>query len=552
MHTITKLSLDNDLDLMLAHKRSMQVAEFGGVGLVNQTSFATAVSEVSRLVLEKGTNPSIQLGFSSSPRGNSVFAKITDNFITQIDSENPNFQYAKRLVHSFSIDADVITLLFDLPGNYRISKDMITKGRKLFEELPPVTPYEQAKQLNVQLQQMADSLSASEKKYQTLADNLPLMMFTLDSEGQLLYANGGFRNFAGLSEQDILTTNWIKWIIATSGGLSRAELSNKLSEGNAFSLETAISKPGEREKVWHLLSMTPGEIVDGKQKQWSGFLVNVHAQKVMAQTLRDNEELRQIKIKLEERQKELDSTISDLNKSNQELEKFAYVASHDLQEPARKMVVLSDILLQKTGAMLPPESSNILVRIKSASERMLSIIRDLLDYSRLTTGQQVEMEEMTFSDVILSVKETLDAQIRESEAEIQLESSFSFVANRHLIILLFQNLISNSIKFTKQDQKPVVSVGIHQLPESDNKEHGLPEGQSWVCFRVKDNGIGFEEKYLDKIFQMFQRLHNQDQFKGTGIGLAICKRIVEIHSGIMAVKSEIDKGSVFSVYLPVR
>lgn len=548
MHTITKLSLDNDLDLILAHKRSMQVAELGGVGLVNQTSFATAVSEISRLVLDKGKNPCIYLGFSQGQTGNRVFAKIVDDFITELDAENPNLNYAKRLVQAFNIDTDIITLFCDLPVGSRISKDMINRGRKLFEELPPVTPYEQAKQLNVQLQQMADRLAESEQKYQTLTDSLPLMMFTINKSGQFLYANGGFKNFAGLSEEVTRETNFLKWLSANSSNLSKTDLASKLDIGNPFSLETAITDSKSGEERWHLLSMTPS---DTKEDQWSGFLVDIHAQKVIAQTLRDNEELRQTKLILEERQKELDATIIDLNKSNQELEKFAYVASHDLQEPARKMVVLSDIMLQKASEVLPAESTNILVRIKSASERMLSVIRDLLDYSRLTTDQEIVMEEMEFSDVIFSVKENLESQIRETHAEIKLENSIPFLANRHLIILLLQNLVSNSIKFTREDQKPIVSINIQQISESEKQEHDLPNDHSWIRLQVRDNGIGFEVKYLEKIFQMFQRLHNQDQFKGTGIGLAICKRIVEIHKGVIVVKSEIDKGSAFSVYLPM-
>ncbi|MCF0073007.1 ATP-binding protein [Dyadobacter sp. CY261] len=552
MHLITKLNLDNDLDLMLAHKRSMQVAEYGGVGLVHQTSFATAVSEVCRLMLDKGTMPHLFLGFLKNQSGrNSVCARVVDESISAVEPDNPNLTYARRLVSGFFVEAEAITLLCDLPVAIRLSREIILRGQKLFEELPAVTPYEEAKRLNVQLQEMATRLRESERKYQVLTDAVPLMMFTLDQEGQLLFANEGFRQFAGTALQPGKVLNWINWLSECESSVAAGEIRDRLKAKEEFSIEACIKRKADGTRLWHLLSMTPTESAVTSSVEWSGFLVNIQAQKLVEATLRDNAELKYTKQVLEKRQMELDATIADLNRSNQELARFAYVASHDLQEPARKMIVFSEMMLGRFQHLLPAEGINFLTRIKAASERMVAVIRDLLDYSRISAGEQVEMELVVFSEIIQHIEEHFDEQISESGAEIRQMGNAFLQGNKRLLTLLFQNLVGNGLKFVGAGVKPVISVNIRtlakdeQLPECD-------ERTEWVRVDVTDNGIGFDEQYFDKIFQMFQRLHTQEQFKGTGIGLAICKRIIEMHQGHIRVKSQVNGGSVFSIYLPYR
>lgn len=552
MHLITKLNLDNDLDLMLAHKRSMQVAEFGGVGLVHQTSFATAVSEVCRLMLDKGTLPHLSLGFVKNHLGrNSVCARIVDDSVGAVEPDNPNLVYARRLVNGFAMEAESITLLTDLPAAIRLSREIIARGQKLFEELPAVTPYEEAKRLNVQLQEMAARLRESERKYQVLTDTVPLMMFTLDQHCELLFANEGFRQFAGTALQPGRPLNWISWLTDCESSISADAMRGLLEAVTEFSVEACIRRKSDGARLWHLLSMTPLENPATGTVEWSGFLVNIQAQKVVEETLRDNAELKYTKQVLEKRQTELDATIADLNRSNQELARFAYVASHDLQEPARKMIVFSEMVITRFHHLLPAEGINFLTRIKMASERMVAVIRDLLDYSRISTGQEVEMEMVDFTEITQHIEEHFDRQISEKGARITQTGDAFLQGNKRLLILLFQNIVGNALKFVAEGVKPVIALDVCTL----TREALLPECDErlgWVRVDVTDNGIGFDEQYLDRIFQMFQRLHTHEQFKGTGIGLAICKRILEMHQGHIKVKSQVGHGSVFSIYLPYK
>ncbi|SDG21247.1 hypothetical protein SAMN04487996_11681 [Dyadobacter soli] len=553
MHIITKFNLDNDLDLMLAHKRSMQVAEYGGVGLVHQTSFATAVSEVCRLILETGIQPCIQLGFSKSKSGrNSLFAQIVDSAIPQLDANSPSLVYAGRLVSALTLAEDSITLQHELPSAMRLSREMITKGQQLFDELPPVTPYERAKHLNVQLQEMAVRLSESERRYQLLTDSLPLMMFTVDAQGRFLFANEGLTNFAGLSKEQVLEANWFSWVAGRSPVVEERVLRKQFALGAPFSREIELTDREMIEKIWFLLSMTPVRNGEADILEWSGFLVSIHAQKRVEQALRDNAELKRAQLALEKRQHELDLMIQDLNRSNEELARFAYVASHDLQEPARKMIVFSEMLTRRFQHLLPPEGTNLLSRIQGASHRMVAVIRDLLDYSRLSADQQVEKEMIDFSELITQVTELLEEQIASSGASITIERGGIVLGNKRLLTLLFQNLIANSVKFITEGTTPAVLLRIEEPTARQLQVMGLAPQLSWTRIDVTDNGIGFDELFLDKIFQMFQRLHTQDRYRGTGIGLAICKRIVEMHHGRIGVKSAVNEGSTFSVYLPAN
>ncbi|TLV00423.1 PAS domain-containing sensor histidine kinase [Dyadobacter luticola] len=548
MYILTKLTLSNDLDLMLAHKRSMQVADYGGIGIIQQTSFATAVSEVCRLMLDKESRPCMYLGVLKSKTGRScVYARITDPRVTSINIQNPNLVYARKLVHGFTVEDDAITLICEMPTTVRLSKELIANGQKLFEELPAVTPYEEAKRLNDQLQEMANRLGESEKKYQVLTDSLPLMMFTVRSDGQMLFANEGFMHFAGTRAFEQL--NWLTWLADRQSGISISRILEKMKTGEAFSLEISL-KQSLDENRWHLLSMNPIENPLTGQVDWSGFLVNIHAQKLVEETLRDNEELRHIRLALETRQKELDLTVANLNRSNQELAKFAYVASHDLQEPARKMVVFSDMLLSKYHDSLPADGAGILKRIKTGSERMVAVIRDLLDYSKISIDRHIEIEPVQLTQIVQQAREQLEAQIADSGAEVRLDNDLTFMGNKQLLALLFQNLIGNAIKFVEKDIRPEIVISAQQVRLSELKGVNLDPNWAWTSISVTDNGIGFDERFLERIFEMFQRLHSQDQYKGTGIGLAICKRIAEMHRGQLIARSKVSKGSVFTIYLP--
>lgn len=231
-----------------------------------------------------------------------------------------------------------------------------------------------------------------------------------------------------------------------------------------------------------------------------------------------------------------------LEQSNQELESFAYIVSHDLQEPLRKIQAFGERLLKKEASRLSEQGKDYLERMLNAGERMQRLIEDLLRFSRITTRRQ-PYEKLTLAGVMKEVLADLEWQIEQRRAVVEVEGEqLSFDASRHQMHQLFLNLLGNALKFQKEDIPPHIRVRAEAYYEEDGKE--------WVKIEVADNGIGFDAQFADKIFVIFRRLHHTHE--GTGIGLAICKKIVEQHGGRIEAHSHEGEGSVFTVYLPAK
>lgn len=240
----------------------------------------------------------------------------------------------------------------------------------------------------------------------------------------------------------------------------------------------------------------------------------------------------------------------ELKRSNQELEQFAYVASHDLQEPLRKIRAFGDRLQTKYADKLEETGVDYVNRMQNAAERMQVLINDLLTFSRVSRKDQ-EFEKHDLNVLLEEVLEDLETKISETGAKIKYNKLPAIKCNYQEMQRLFQNLIGNSLKFQKPDEPPVISIKAEELRASDVKEDFPVSGNNhYVRISFKDNGIGFNEKYEDRIFNIFQRLHGRSAYKGTGIGLAICRKIVANHEGFITAKGEENKGAEFIIVLP--
>jgi len=239
-----------------------------------------------------------------------------------------------------------------------------------------------------------------------------------------------------------------------------------------------------------------------------------------------------------------------LERSNRELQDFASVASHDLQEPLRKIEAFSERLAAKCTDALGEEGLLYLERMQSAAGRMRLLINDLLSYSRVTTKAS-PFSPVDLSKIVEDVVSDLQVAVDDANAVVEVGELPTIDADPLQIQLLIQNLISNALKFAQPEQAPHVRIGARILDLSNSQSAaGLPTSQ--VCeVVVADNGIGFEMKYLERIFNVFQRLHGKDDYPGTGIGLATCRKIAERHNGIITARSELGQGSTFIVRLPV-
>lgn len=245
--------------------------------------------------------------------------------------------------------------------------------------------------------------------------------------------------------------------------------------------------------------------------------------------------------KVAQRTKELTLYADELSRSNRELEDFAFVASHDLQEPLRKIRAFGDRLQTNYAQLLDEKGADYINRMRNAAERMSNLINDLLEFSRISTRGKPFIK-VPLQEVVASTLEDLEISIEESQAKIVIDTLPEINADPSQMHHLFINLISNAIKFSRAGVKPVVEIRYSQEKTT---------AAQWHIITVKDNGIGFEQEFADKIFLPFQRLHARTAYKGTGIGLAICRRIVERHGGHISAASELGKGTLFKIEIPV-
>jgi signal transduction histidine kinase len=248
---------------------------------------------------------------------------------------------------------------------------------------------------------------------------------------------------------------------------------------------------------------------------------------------------------IHELNKQLLKNIEKLESSNKELDQFAFIASHDLQEPLRKIRTFSSHLLARYNDKLDDEGRMYMLKMQSACERMQNLITDILTFSKISVSKDARIIT-NMNHLLEEVVSDLDMQIQEKNAQITIEQLPEIAVYPGLIKPLFHNLFSNSLKYCKKNTPPVIHVSA-KIESSSGTNN-----QSYCRIQVKDNGVGFEQKYAEQIFTMFKRLHGNSEYAGTGIGLAICKKIAEEHQGFISAFGTPDAGATFTLSLPYR
>lgn len=293
-----------------------------------------------------------------------------------------------------------------------------------------------------------------------------------------------------------------------------------------------------KEKLWGLLIVHQCS----SPRQWSSFETELLSQ------LAD-----QIGIALAQAQLLEQETLQrvELARSNAELQEFANVASHDLQEPLRKIVAFGDRLKTKYGESLPPQGCDYLERMQNAAQRMQSLIDDLLTLSRITTKAQ-PFVPVDLTQVVQEVLSDLEVCIERVRGEVDVGELPTIQADPLQMRQLLQNLIGNALKFHQPSESPIVRIHSQLVKVDEQQSTGSSETPTLCQIWVEDNGIGFDENYKERIFGAFQRLHTRSEYEGTGMGLAICRKIVERHNGKITAKSILGQGSMFIVTLPFQ
>lgn len=241
--------------------------------------------------------------------------------------------------------------------------------------------------------------------------------------------------------------------------------------------------------------------------------------------------------------------ISRLESANKELDNFAYMASHDLQEPLRKIRIFCDRLDTKYREILDEDGKNNVDKIQRACERMQDLIKDILTFSKLTLDRE-SFENSDLNAILNDVLIEMEGHFAEKQAKVIVEKLPSMYVYPGLIRPLFQNLISNALKYSKKDEKPLIKIR-SELTVTTNGTLKNNKQNKYCRIIIEDNGIGFDQEYSEQIFGMFKRLHPKTEYEGTGIGLAICKKIVEEHNGFIIAQSKVNEGSTFIISLPM-
>ncbi len=299
-----------------------------------------------------------------------------------------------------------------------------------------------------------------------------------------------------------------------------------------------------------------GELIDGLNEM----LAQIQARDAELEQGRQylehrvQERTKELQLEIAERkqtEERLKATALRLERSNRELQDFAYVASHDLQEPLRKVQAFGDRLKAACSKALGAEGSDYLDRMQAAAKRMQTLIDDLLAFSRVTTKAN-PFEPVDLNRIAQEVLSDLEVRIQQSGGQVELGELPAIDADPLQMRQLFQNLLGNALKFHQEGRLPVVKVRGQAVNQPARESAANGQVEEFCQITVEDNGIGFNEKYLDRIFILFQRLHGRSAYEGTGIGLAICRKIADRHGGSITAKSTPGEGSTFVVTLPLK
>ncbi len=389
------------------------------------------------------------------------------------------------------------------------------------------TDITELKRRESELMRLTDEVGTQNLRFDTALRNMIQGLCMFDAEQRLIVCNSRYLEMYGFSPTVVKPGITLKEIMEYS-----ISLGNYTKEERDKALAARPTHAAMREQATLLQKLKDGRVIA-----------------VMHQPMPDGGSVATYEdvTDRENTEKALRDYATKLERSNNELQAFAYVASHDLQEPLRKIEAFGDRLKAKCTDTLDKDAILYLDRMQNASGRMRALINDLLGYSRITTKAN-PFVPVDLAALAREVFSDLEIRIEETKAKVEVEGLPTIDADPTQMRQLLQNLISNALKFQGEAETPHVAVTGRMLSE----EEAGDTSEEMCEIRVQDNGIGFDEKYLDRIFAIFQRLHGRSEYEGTGIGLATCQKIVERHRGSITATSAPGKGATFIIRLPIK
>jgi PAS domain S-box-containing protein len=398
----------------------------------------------------------------------------------------------------------------------------------------------------------AQAARKSDEQFKVVANLVPLIIWTSDENGLVTFLNHKWEEITGKPVADGLGNQWLSVGHPEDRKNIETAWGKALSERKVFEAKFRMANAQGAYMVGYI-NAQPRFDSAGAFIGYTGIIQDISIQEQIKSSLEKmvlerTEDLRKKNIDLQIAEKSLKSKNEELEKINDELSSFAHVASHDLQEPLRKIQTLIDRVILSDGANLSPKGKEFMNRVQLASGRMRGLIQDILAYSK-TNRNDGKIEPVDFNELLQDVLSEFEVKLEETNAKIQNLGLPTLHVVRFQFHQLFLNLISNALKFCKPGRSPVIQFAASVVSGND-----IPDGNEtgdFVHLTIRDNGIGFEAEYAERIFEIFNRLHNKREIEGTGLGLAICKKIVERHGGKMTAEGIMDEGAVFHIYLPI-
>ncbi len=507
-------------------------------------------NEVLEIALQSAKLGTYELNIKSGKANFSLLCKEifgfeTDKNVTIEDVRNSTHPDDKEITRSYMLEALANKQNYD--AEYRIiTADKSTRwisisGKGVYDAEGNVKKLIGVIENITNRKRSEDELNISVQKFRLLADSMPQFVWTGDTAGNLNYFNQSVFDYTGLSPAEIYLEGWLQIVHPDDRAENIEKWIEAIQTGNDFIFEHRFKK-NTGEYRWQLSRAIAQRNKDGEIQMWVGTSTDIQDQKTSAQKLEDL---------IKERTKELKNANIELESMNQELRSFAYISSHDLQEPLRKIQTFVSRIQQSDEQTLSPVGKTYFERIQQSAHKMKTLINDLLTYSRTSAAEKVF--EKTNLDILLQeIKNEFSDTLLDKKATLEIFAMPTGInAIPFQLRQLFINLISNSVKFSKTDVPLHITISADKVLGKDSGNPNAHQLESYYHIAVADNGIGFAPEYQTKIFEVFQRLHQKNEYEGTGIGLSICNKIVQNHYGFITAESEKEKGATFHIYLPL-
>lgn len=403
-------------------------------------------------------------------------------------------------------------------------------------------------------------LKESEEHFRLMADLMPSKISNRNATGNVTYFNKKWLDFSGCTFEELKDFGYQK-IMHPDEIEEFQQLFQKAAENGTDLVMEMRFKNKNGDYVWHLNTASPIKDKNGELKMWVGVTTEMQQQKEQREKLEHVVEnficmrmaqcavLEKLEHAVAERTLELSAANAELKIMNKELQAFTYVSSHDLQEPLRKIQTLVSRILEKENQNLSDNGKVYFGFIQNSAERMQTLIQDLLAFSRLSMADR-KFETTDLNIIVEEIKNEFKDAIAEKNAVIEVEEICEVKVIPFQFRQLMHNLISNALKFSNPKIPPHIKISSVNINSNKINVANIQPEKEYCHITISDNGIGFEKEYAERIFEVFQKLHSKDEYAGTGIGLAIVKKIVDNHNGIITATSELNKGTRFDIYIP--